>query len=82
VSNNIDGQISALKHQLKKTQKPHKEGGYFSAKNTALDVLSSCVGGGFFGFLLDKFFSTTPILTCICLALGFASWFYGLYKKL
>jgi len=45
-----------------------------------IELVGAILGGGLIGFLLDKFFLTSPILFFVFLFLGIATAFYNVYK--
>ncbi|RMD47118.1 MAG: AtpZ/AtpI family protein [Aquificota bacterium] len=52
----------------------------FSVGTIGLHLVSGIIVGVFVGYMLDKFFKTSPWLTIIFFFFGVAAGFYNMYK--
>ncbi len=52
----------------------------FSVGTIGLHLVSGIIVGVFIGYMLDRYFNTSPVLTIVFFFLGVITGFYNMYK--
>lgn len=60
--------------------KPKQNESLSQGAKAGVELVGGMIGGGLIGFLLDKYFETSPLLFFIFFFLGVVTGFYNIYK--